>query len=370
MSERPIPPIFLLNFFLAHSDLFARLLQSKPSTIQDQILATKRLPNALPPTFEGAEGPVEEGMVYLLFNSRGNSSKIQDLDSVYRLFWVVAPEINYHQIDAFLISTHLQTQHWVRYFYTPVIQQSPTHWHQEAHIAPLEMVMHGDWKTQYDLQFHDRIINLQGTLQYTPIDPQATLTYYNGRELSTPSLIQKFYDSFGLHVTGSISHDNHAIEVVNGRGLIEHGIGIFSTLSFRQWKWLNLHFAEGAIHLFSHPLEAGKGKTILAGEGAAVINQQWYHFLTGEFEVIEQTYIPDTTIQSQIPSSWKVTIKSSDPQIPKVELSITRLAHYAWRVGLQGIGKYYIDYLLKATGTWNNIPLEGIGTMEYLMPSQ
>ncbi|MHA1838870.1 MAG: hypothetical protein ACTSYO_02775 [Candidatus Ranarchaeia archaeon] len=370
MSEHQTPPIFLLRFFLKHKGLFNRLLLTDQGSIRRQVLSTRRLQSPIQPKFEGAEGPMEEGMIYLLFASDGKSDDIQNLDSVYRLFWVLAPDLNYHQIDAFLISSRLGTRHWTRYYLKPIFLQSSRHWHQESHIDFLDLEMDGSWRHGYAMRFNDRINKIRGDLRYNPLSQKATLTYYNGRELVTPQLIQKFYDSFGLRVDGSITIDNRDIEVKNGRGLIEHGIGIFSTISFHEWKWLNLQFSEGSIHFFYHPLEDGKGGVIKAAEGAAVLNNRWYHFLRDEFEIKEQKYMFDDTIESYVPRSWRITAYIPEDKMSKIDLNVSCLAHYAWHVGPPIIGRNYVDYMLKAKGTWNRQAICGSGTMEYLLPNK
>jgi hypothetical protein len=321
----------------------------------------------LAPTFEGTGGPMEEGMVYVMFNGEESPESIQNLNSVWRVFWVVAPELNYHQIDSFLISEVFKNHHWERYYRDPIFHNlSKDRWHQEIHLKEMDMVMDGTWNTGYNLKFDDRLNQVSGDLQFSKLTPKSALVYYNGRELETHQLIQKFYDLFGLKVEGKLKVHNKEIEVKNGRGIIEHGLGVFSTISFFNWHWLNLQLEKGSIHLFSHPLSDGRRGSIEAGEGAIVFDEKWTHLLSEDFSITPLDYILDRKKKIRIPSAWRVVANPGKGKQPVLDLRMELTTYETWTAGGAGFSKQYIDYIVKAEGTWGNEKIDGKGTMEFM----
>ncbi|MHA2060055.1 MAG: hypothetical protein ACW976_04675, partial [Candidatus Ranarchaeia archaeon] len=167
MSRKPIPPTELLRFMSHHKRLFLRLLRANPLLVRRQVRNVRRMKKPLAPTFEGTGGPMEEGMVYVMFNGEESPESIQNLNSVWRVFWVVAPELNYHQIDSFLISEVFKNHHWERYYRDPIFHNlSKDRWHQEIHLKEMDMVMDGTWNTGYNLKFDDRLNQVSGDLQF------------------------------------------------------------------------------------------------------------------------------------------------------------------------------------------------------------
>ncbi len=65
-------------------------------------------------------------------------------------------------------------------------------------------------------------------------------------------MAQRFYDIFAIKVTGEIEIQGKKIKIDNGRGIIEHGLGRFSNFHIYDWRWANLQFTEGSVHLFYH----------------------------------------------------------------------------------------------------------------------
>jgi hypothetical protein len=321
----------------------------------------------LMPSFEGVGGPMEEGMVYVMFSNDATTKSVLNLNSVWRAFWVVAPELKYHQIDAFLISEVFKNRDWERYFREPIFHNpSEDRWHQEIHLKEIDMVMDGTWETGYTLEFEDRLNHIAGDLKFSRLTPKSALVYYNGRDLETRVLIQRFYDLFGLQVEGEIEVDNQTIAVKNGRGILEHGVGVFSTMSFFNWHWMNLQFDQGSIHLFSHPLSDGRRGAIKAGEGAIVLDGEWTHLLKDDFTITPLDYLIDREKGIQIPRAWRVVANPSKGKQPVLDLKVELTAYETWTAGGAGFSKQYIDYMIKAEGTWGGIKIRGKGTMEFM----
>ena len=120
MSADPIKPKLGFKFVLENLRELWKLARSNEESVQKVISETQHLTTPLPPRPEGRGRPMDEGMIYLLFNSNGQSNTPLNFDSVYRIFWVAAPNLNYHQLDAFLISERFGNHHWARFSKTPI----------------------------------------------------------------------------------------------------------------------------------------------------------------------------------------------------------------------------------------------------------
>ena len=191
---------------------------------------------------------------------------------------------------------------------------------------------------------------------YGPLK-DGVLTYYNGRTALNPTLAQRFYDVFAIKVTGEIEVQGKKLEIKEGRGIIEHGLGIFSGHNIHLWRWLNLQFPEGSVHLFYHPI-ALEG-VIEAGEGAAVMDGKWYHFLRDDFRIDEIDFEYDENINTKIPVAWKVTAGPLD-------LIVRKKTHRSWGGNIGPTNEYISDYVVEAEGKWNGKEITGSGTMESL----
>jgi hypothetical protein len=255
------------------------------------------------PRFEGSGGPMEEGMLYVLFNSKGKSA-LSAIDTVSRFFWVNAPALKYAFLDSYLLSEHFKSGQWATPYQHGILKNpSKDRYHQELLLQDAELLIDGSWQEGYQYTFHDRINDIAGDLTLTLIK-NCVLVYYGGRVAITPSMSQKFYDIFAIKTQGTITVQGKTVTVKDGRAVIEHGLGVFSTYHIYDWRWLNLHFKEGSIHLFYHSLDLRKrDEGILeSGEGAAALNDEFYHFLPGTFQIQERRYIKDEILPTKIPS--------------------------------------------------------------------
>jgi hypothetical protein len=234
-------------------------------------------------------------------------------------------------------------------------------------LATARFLIDGSWEEGYEYTFSDRINEISGTLTLTPFK-NSVLVYYGGRVAVTPSMSQKFYDIFALEAVGEIEVRGKRVEVTNGRAVIEHGLGVFSTYHIYDWRWLNLHFKEGSVHLFFHSLDLReKNAGILeSGEGAANMDGEFFHFLPGTFQIKEVAYMKDARLPSKVPSEWLVTAGRDADGWPLLELTVKRIVHRSW-IGMGREDEYVTNYIVEAKGTWKGREVRGRGTMENQM---
>ncbi len=184
-----------------------------------------------------------------------------------------------------------------------------------------------------------------------------------GKLAVCPTLAQRFYDMFAFKVTGEIDVRGKMIILENGRGIIEHGTGIFSNLSIYDWRWFNLQLTNGAIHIFYHSLDLKEG-IIEGGEGALVIDGEWYHFQRGDFKVEEVKYSEDENIPTKVATEWRVTGGKDEEGKPLLDLKVTSTTKISW-LGTHGKENQTLtNYVLEAEGTWKKKEIKGKGTME------
>lgn len=183
----------------------------------------------------------------------------------------------------------------------------------------------------------------------------------------TPSMAQRFYDSFAFKVTGEFFVEGKTIEIKNGRGIIEHGIGIFSSQHIYDWRWLNLQFSEGAIHLFYHSLDIEEEGIFESGEGALVLNDEWFHFQPFDFKIEETGFAEDKCLPSKVPTAWKVTGGKDATGKHLLDLNVTSTAKISWFGVLGKENQFITNYVLTAEGTWKGKKIKGKGTMENMM---
>lgn len=113
MIMNEIQPKPSAKFFLRNIPIILKLKTSKRKKIERFINTTKRLPNPMYPKSEGSKGPMEEGMIYAIFNSEGKGGS-ETFDTVFKFFWVDAPSLRYSCIDSFLISEKLPSKLWAK----------------------------------------------------------------------------------------------------------------------------------------------------------------------------------------------------------------------------------------------------------------
>ena len=69
MSETAIEPKPKISFFIKNIGLLLKLKRADRKVGEDFVNANKRLLEPLYPKSEGNAGPMEEGMIYVMFNS-------------------------------------------------------------------------------------------------------------------------------------------------------------------------------------------------------------------------------------------------------------------------------------------------------------
>ena len=158
-SDETISPRLGLSFFLRNARLLMKMRRTNRKKIERAINSTERMDRCLIPTFEGTGGPMEEGMVYLMFNSEHGKLPV---DSVFRLFWVNSPSLHFSFLDSFLISKKLISGRWERKNSVGVFQTSKHKFHQEVKVEEYEMVLDGSLSTGYSMVFVDRINGISG----------------------------------------------------------------------------------------------------------------------------------------------------------------------------------------------------------------
>lgn len=364
MTEEQVTPKPKISFYLKNASTLMKMRRANKKSIEQIIALTKPLQKALIPAFEGTGGPMEEGMIYLLFNSEDGSGPI---DSVFRVFWVNSPILNFSFFDSFLVSSKLRSGRWERKFPRGIFENlSANRFHQETHFEECELNFDGTWSEGYQLTFNDHINELAGNLEYRPLTPEGVLTYYNGQTVMTPSMVQRFYDMFAIKVSGELEAQGKKLHITDGRGIIEHGLGIFSGFNIYLWRWLDLQFPEGSVHLFYHPIILEKEGIIEAGEGATIMDGKWYHFPPGHFKIEEKASIKDDDLSIQVPVEWRITAGEDSNGEPLLDLSMNKLASLSWRGNIGPVDEYITNFVLEAKGTWKGKPISGRGTMENL----
>jgi|GEM_PF-7016293 len=354
-SSEEASPKPRLGFLLRNARLLSKMKKVDKEEIEKFVNSIERFNRCVVPDFEETGGPMEEGMIYLMFNSENG---MMPIDSVFRLFWVNSPQLRFSFLDSFFISTKFTSGRWEKKFSKAIFQTSKHNFHQEVHVDEFEMIFDGEISTGYSLYFVDRKNNISGHLKYDPLE-DGVITYFNGKMALTPSIAQKAYDIFAIKVTGKIEVQGKEIEIKDGRGIVEHSLGIFSGYNIHCWRWLNLQFPEGTLHLFHHPITMGKEGIIEAGEGAALMEGKWYHFLRDEFKIEEIEYVHDETINTEIPVKWRVVGEPFD-------FIVKKKAHLSWGGNIGPTNEYIANYVLEADGKWKGKETKGSGTMEYL----
>lgn len=367
MTSEQIQPKPTPWFFVKNLGKLLKLKTSNRRKIEKFVHSNKKLNQPLYPKTEGTRGPMEEGMIYVLFNSDGLED-IEKINTAFRFFWVDAPSLRFAAFDSYIVSETFTSKHWgISYPRGFLLNSGKTRYHQEIREDKADFCIDGTWEEGYNFDFHDKQLDMKAKLRYTPLDSKGILFYYNGRETVCPSMTQTFYDSFGFKVTGEFEVEGKRIEITNGRGIIEHGMGIFSSYNVYDWRWLNLQFANGAIHLFYHSLDLEREGILEIGEGALVMDGEWNHFMTGDFKIEEISYIEDTNLPSKVPIEWKITGGFKEADNPLLEMKVSATTKHSWIGNMGKENEFITNYVLIAIGTWKGKEIQGKGTMENIM---
>lgn len=367
MNKSNIQPKPKLVFFLKNIGLLWKLKRANRRTGEKFVNSNVKLLEPLYPQSEGNKGPMEEGMIYVMFNSEGKED-IDKINTAFRFFWVDAPDLRLSVLDSFIVSEKFQTRKWDEIYPKGVLfNKTKDRYHQEVSEPEVDFLIDGTWEEGYSFDFNDKKLDITAKLNYTPINDKGILVYYNGRMAITPSMAQKFYDSFAFKVTGEIVVEGKKIELKNGRGIIEHGTGIFSSSHIYDWRWLNLQFPEGAIHLFYHSIDVEEEGIFEAGEGALVLDDEWFHFQPYDFKIEETGYAEDENLHTKVPTAWRVTGGKDATGKDLLELKVTSTAKISWLGVLGKENQYITNYVLEAEGTWKGKRIKGKGTLENMM---
>lgn len=367
MSKADIKPKPKLSFFLKNLGLLWKLKRADRKVGEDFVNSNKKLLEPIYPVSEGNKGPMEEGMIYVMFNSEGKEDP-DKIDTVFRFFWVDAPSLRLSVLDSFIVSEKLETRKWDEFYSKGVLlNKTKNRYHQEVSEPELDFLIDGTWEEGYYFEFDDKKLGITAKLNYSPISDKGILVYYNGRMAISPSMAQRFYDSFAFKVTGEFVVEGKTIEIKNGRGIIEHGTGIFSSQHIYDWRWLNLQFPEGAIHLFYHSLDIEEEGIFEAGEGALVLNDEWFHFQPYDFKIEETGFAEDKNLPTKVPTAWKVTGGKDSTGKNLLDLKVTSTAKISWYGVLGKENQYITNYVLTAEGTWKGKKIKGKGTLENMM---
>jgi len=369
MPTNEVEPKPKIKFFLKNLRTLIKMKRASRTRIEEFVKANKQLNEPIMPTTEGTGGPMEEGMIYIMFNSNEDNSK-EIFDNVYRFFWVNAPDLRFSFLDAFLVSKTFKQEQWEKFSNQPIFKNlSKTKFHQEVDLVDCKFEFDGTWKSGYTFSFQDKQIDIKGNLVFEALDTKGVLVYYNDRLAVTPSMAQRFYDIFAIKVAGEIEIQGKKIKIDNGRGIIEHGLGIFSNFHIYDWRWANLQFTEGSVHLFYHSIDLRKENEGIfeAGEGAAVMNGKWYHFQPNDFQITELDYGDDDNIPTKVPVKWEITAGKDESGKPLLNLIVTSESKISWAGQMGRENQFITNYVLRAEGTWNNNPIKGIGTLENQM---
>lgn len=103
MPTNEVEPKPKIKFFLKNLRTLIKMKRASRTRIEEFVKANKQLHEPIMPSTEGTGGPMEEGMIYIMFNSNEDTSK-EIFDNVYRFFWVNAPDLRFSFLDAFLVS--------------------------------------------------------------------------------------------------------------------------------------------------------------------------------------------------------------------------------------------------------------------------
>ncbi len=359
MSNKIVKPKRTPEFILRNIPSLCKMLRARnPNVIENSLKKIKTLDNALYP-FEGAGKPMDVGMIYLMFNSEGKSS-VFDIDTVTRIWWGTCKQADFHFMDVFLLSEKFPNSHFREYYSKPIFNRlSEKDFHRGISLDKVMLEIDGNWNDGYDYSFDYKFdgLNLKADhLKYKALNQQSALIYANGKPYIGSDVNMKFYHLFGVDVKGGVFANGKEIPVNNGRGVFEHGVGIFGIKNLKRWEWLNLQSDRGSMHFFNFPIKV-KDRDINIGEAASVIDGNWTHYVRST--TIEETkWEYDETIDDFVPINWKVY----GPGFKFDMVSKTSISWKSYRVEEHKIKNYIVAF----KGEFGNEPFEGKGTYELL----
>ena len=346
------------------------LLKSLPIIIQSKLSSKEKVERFLKtrqymtdpliptPKHEGGQLPMEEAMWYILFDSKGGN----DIDTVTRYFWVNAPIINMTFNDIFLVSEKLKNRFFLKiYNSADIIKSTPERAHTIGKAKEFAYEFTGTYQKGYKLKFKDFATNIEGDVFYKP-HPKGVLFYNNGKRGVTPTFNIWYYDIFLCDLEGTVTIDGTTYDVSQGKGIIEHAGGIFDTRKVKNWEWLNIQLPEGAIHAFLTTMTFDEKGLVDIDEGAAVINNEFIHFLGGDMKLEPTKYKFNDLFQKETPVEWNFTAESKTGH--KIELSLKSTATLSFHgaVDREPVSEFVLD----VSGTINGKTVKGKGTLEII----
>lgn len=308
---------------------------------------------------EGQQGMMEEGMWYVIFDANGDGT----WDSALRYFWVNAPAIKVTVNDLFLVSEVLKGRRASKmYSRTDVIVTEPGRANIVGKAEEFEYHFTGTYHEGYKLVFNDRGTNIEGEVIYKP-HPKGVLFYNNAKLVPSPTLYIRYYDIFLCYLSGWVKVDGKEYDLSNARGIIEHAGGLFDTRAITSWEWLNMQFPEGAAHMFFATMSFGKEGSIQINEGAAMLDDQFMHFLGDDMKMEPQEYKFNEVFQKETAVKWKLTAES--PKGHKVDLELVSKGdfHFYGDISRELVSEFMLD----VKGTIGDKKVHGKGTMETII---
>ena len=94
MSTDEVKPKISLKFILKNFGTIIKMKRANRKKIEKLVQANKPLKEPIIPSTEGTGGSMEEGMIYVMFNSNEDEPS-EIFDTVYRYFWVNAPSLQF-----------------------------------------------------------------------------------------------------------------------------------------------------------------------------------------------------------------------------------------------------------------------------------
>ncbi len=177
MTDDEVKPDPKINFFLKNIGILIKMKRANRKRILKFVNNTPNLKEPLIPKYEGNAGSMEEGMIYVMFNSEGKTSPTE-IDTVYRFFWVDAPDLRFSVIDGFLISEKFKDEHWETLYPRGMLKnKTKERYHQEVFEDEVEMLIDGTWEEGYTFNFNDKKIGVSAKLKFKT-SPKSVITYY------------------------------------------------------------------------------------------------------------------------------------------------------------------------------------------------
>lgn len=357
MSKEVKPKINILKF-LRYLPTLLSVRNVKKEKLEKFLAARQYMDEPLIPTEkdDGAKGPMEEGMWYIIFDSSGDG----ELDTAVRYFWVNAPFANITVNDLFLVSEHLENRRFSKiYGSSKIIKNAPNRAHIVGKADEFEYTFTGSFKKGYRLVFKDYKTNVEGDVIYKP-HPKGVLFYNNGKNIVVPGLNIRYYDVFWCNLEGKIIVDGKEYDLKNARGIYEHSGGVFTTETVAEWNWINMQFPNGASHMFFIDMDYKEQGRVPINEGAVTLDDKFMHFLGDDMKLTPTKYKHNELFNEDFPVEW--TLEANSKKGYKVKFLIKSTAELSF-IGDVSDEKV-VDYVLAIEGEVNGQKVEGKGTME------